>query len=376
MRRGVERHSQTNTTPIYIYEKKHPYPGKPVARRLAGPVRARTAPRPKLRAANARRTGLGQSGEHGRGLAALHQQARARPRIAGVAIPTRRGAGRHLPHHQPPVDERHRQRRNGPGGRRHHPMGQRPGQRQPALDGAAAGRRHVHLCQRGRRAVSELWRQGSARRTGRAADGRRRRLQPLLATRPQRRAGEGRAAQDAQRRGLGEPRRLRHQQGRGAGHLPPLCRRDGDARRPRLPQALAAHPLQPVPAAERRLAVLLEQAARRPSPRLLPHGLRRERLGLPARPLQLGDARLRHAHLHQHHLPLPQQPALHTGTARLHRHPRAQRCRLLPPRVHPARGMGRQGNLPALRRGIQRDVRLGQRKTGRLQRGGEQRRPL
>ena len=68
---------------------------------------------------------------------------------------------------------------------------------------------------------------------------------------------------------LGERDHLRHQQGAGTRHDAPLCQRERDEGRCRLPEALALAEQFLAAHAERTMAVQLGAEARRPSSRLL-----------------------------------------------------------------------------------------------------------
>ena len=119
-----------------------------------------------------------------------------------------------------------------------------------------------------------------------------------------------------------------------------------------------------VQAAQRKLEIPRLPEPRRPPARLLPPRLRRRELAVHPRALQLADARLRHPHLHQHHLSLAagrheSRPPSRTTTT-----PSAATARTF---TVPA-GWKRPPGAPALRRRRFGLLRLGQRPEGRLQR--------
>ena len=152
------------------------------------------------------------------------------------------------------------------------------------------------------------------------------RLPLPVALRP-RVAGARRSASDAAAR-LGERAHLRRRQRAGARDAHALPGRGGGPSR-RL-SSLAVRPL-----ARRRVEVSLGAKARRAARGLLQAGLRRERVARHKRSLELGDGRLRHAHLHEHHVPLQARRAARDGRAAadLDGVQRQRPRRLLPPHV-------------------------------------------
>ena len=175
------------------------------------------------------------------------------------------------------------------------------------------------------------------------------------------------------RQRLGERGRHRHQQGAGTCHDAPLCQRERDEGRRSLPEALALAEQLSQADAQRPMAVQLGAETRRPSHRLLQADLRRFCLEDHPRAFLLGNAGLRHTHLHECHLPLQEPSALHPRSGGLHRRERTECRGQLSPHHHGARLVGRQGNLPPLQRHLQRRLCLGQRSEGGLHARTEQR---
>ena len=117
---------------------------------------------------------------------------------------------------------------------------------------------------------------------------------------------------------------------------------------------LPAHP-------ERRLAIPLGAPSRRAPDGLLRGGLRRVRVGRHPRSEQLGVRGLWVSGLPRRVLLLPPQPPRHPG--------RRQPGGIVSADVRASRGLGRARDLPALRRGLLRVFRVGERRADRVQRG-------
>ncbi len=124
-----------------------------------------------------------------------------------------------------------------------------------------------------------------------------------------------------------------------------------------------SQPVAVVPVAGRAVAVPLVEAARRSPDGLLPARLRRGQVGDDPGALQLADAGLRPADLHEHHLSVAAGPARPARRAR-----GRQPGRVVPHDVHRPRRLGRPPGRAALRRRRLRVLRLGQRPARRISR--------
>ena len=120
--------------------------------------------------------------------------------------------------------------------------------------------------------------------------------------------------------------------------------------------------------ARRHVEVQLDENARRTACRLLQERLQRRQLDHLPRARRLGGKRLRHTHIQQFGLHVQDRPAVRDegAEAQIHGIHRAQPHRLLPPHVHGARRMERQGSLHPLRFRCQCVLRLRQRPQGGL----------
>ena len=119
-----------------------------------------------------------------------------------------------------------------------------------------------------------------------------------------------------------------------------------------------------VPAPERHLEIPRVAAPVGAPDRFLPHGLQRCRLGQHAGAGELADARLRHPHLHQHHLSVAAGRVEGARSA-----VRVQPGRQLPHALHGAACVEGPADPAAFRRRRLGLLRLGQRAQARLQRG-------
>jgi hypothetical protein len=112
---------------------------------------------------------------------------------------------------------------------------------------------------------------------------------------------------------------------------------------------------------QRHLAFPLRGGPRVKASRLLARRRRPHGLGQHPGARQLGGAGLRHPHLHQHHVPLSAQPAVHP--------PSRQSRRLVPPELYRPRRLARPPRHPPLREPQVGGLGLGERPRGGLREG-------